>query len=244
MIVLDLCCKAGGCSKGFADAGFCVVGVDVEPQPNYPFEFYCDDGLAFLSKYGGDFDLISVSPPCQNYSKSAMQWRKAGKVYPDLISSFRELLIKTGKPYVIENVPGAPLINPIFLNGAMFGLFVHRPRFFECSFPVVQPIMPIVPKPVKMGRPVKDGDYIQPVGHFSGAAYARKQMQISWMTKSELSQAIPPAYTEYIARQFIANTPSFLTPLAPDRLRRMPSVANPLQASLFAEVPPATIGGR
>lgn len=203
LIVVDICCKAGGCSKGFADAGFRVVGVDIETQPNYPYEFYCDNGFDFLSRHGRDFDLISVSPPCQKYSKSTQQWRKAGKVYPDLIASFRELLIKTGKPYVIENVPGAPLINPIFLNGAMFGLFVHRPRFFECSFPVAQLVMPIVPKPVKMGRPVKDGDYIQPVGHFSGVAYARKQMQIDWMTQEELTQAIPPMYTKYIAKQFL-----------------------------------------
>lgn len=201
--VLDLCCKAGGCSKGFVDAGFHVVGVDIVPQPNYPFEFYCEDGLRFLSRHSREFDLISVSPPCQKYSKSTKQWRKAGKEYPDLISKFRKLLIKVGRPYVIENVPGAPLINPIFLNGAMFGLLVHRPRFFECSFPVVQPVMPVVPKPVKMGRPVKDGDYIQPVGHFSGVAYARKQMRIDWMTIEEMAQAIPPAYTEYIAQQFM-----------------------------------------
>ena len=201
--VLDLCCKAGGTSAGYAQAGFRVVGVDIQPQPNYPFEFFCDDGLVFLSKHWSEFDLIAVSPPCQKYSKSAKQWRKSGKQYPDLISSFRKLLIKTGKPYVIENVPGAPLINPIFLNGAMFGLYIHRPRYFECSFPVVQPEMPIVPRPIKMGRPVKDGDYLQPVGHFSGVAYAKKQMQIDWMNIGELAQAIPPTYTKYIANQYL-----------------------------------------
>lgn len=205
MRVLDLCCKAGGTSMGYHNAGFEVVGVDIEPQPHYPFEFHQGDGLAFLVEHGKEFDLISVSPPCQNYSKSAKQWRKAGKEYPDLIAKFRDLLIENGKPYVIENVPGAPLVNPIFLNGAMFGLFVHRPRYFECSFYVEQPAMPIVPKPVKMGRPVKEGDYIQPVGHFSGAEYAKKQMQIDWMTKAEMAQAIPPKYTEYIARQYMDN---------------------------------------
>lgn len=191
---------------GYYLAGFRVIGVDVEPQPAYPFEFYCDDGLAYLSRHAGEFDFISVSPPCQKYSKSAQQWRKQGKEYPDLISLFRELLIKTGKPYVIENVPGAPLIDPIFLNGAMFNLLVHRPRYFECSFPVKQPVMPSVKAPVKMGRPVKEGDIIQPVGHFSGASYARKQMEIDWMSKKDLSQAIPPAYTRYIANQYLANT--------------------------------------
>lgn len=206
--VLDLCCGAGGCSVGYYFVGFSVVGVDAANQPHYPeiFEFYQDDAINFLSSYGKYFDLIHVSPPCQNYSKSAQQWRKQGKEYPDLISSFRELLIKTGRPYVIENVPGAPLINPIFLNGAMFGLLVHRPRYFECSFPVEQPAMPRVKAPVKMGRPVKEGDIIQPVGHFSGVSYARKQMQIGWMNQKELSQAIPPAYTRYIANQYLANT--------------------------------------
>lgn len=200
--VLDLCCKAGGCSKGFFDAGFEVVGVDIEPQPNYPFEFYCDEGVSFLLNHGKGFDLISVSPPCQNYSKANSQWRKEGREYPDLISEFRRALIEVGKPYIIENVPGAPLINPVFLNGAMFDLFVHRPRYFECSFPVDQPTMPKVPKPIPMGRAVKEGDYIQPVGHFIGVAYARKQMRIDWMTREELAHAIPPPYTEYIGNQF------------------------------------------
>jgi len=200
---LDLCCGAGGTSMGYYLAGFHVVGVDIEYQHSYPFEFYCEDGLAFLLRCGEEFDFISVSPPCQKYSKSAKQWRKQGKEYPDLISPFREILKKIGKPYVIENVPGAPLINPIFLNGAMFGLLVHRPRYFECSFPVEQPIMPVVKSPIKMGRSVKEGDIIQPVGHFAGVEYARKQMRISWMSGKELSQAIPPAYTQYIANQYL-----------------------------------------
>lgn len=200
---LDLCCKAGGTSMGYYRAGMDVVGVDIEPQRHYPFRFYQEDGLKFLEKNYGDFDLISASPPCQRYSKSTKQWRKEGKDYPDLILAFRQALIKSGKPYVIENVPGAPLISPIFLNGAMFGLFVHRPRFFECNFLVTQPIMPIAPKPVKMGRQVKEGEYIQPVGHFSNVSYAKKQMEIDWMVGEELAQAIPPAYTRYIAGEWI-----------------------------------------
>lgn len=195
---------AGGTSKGYNEAGFEVIGVDIEPQPRYPFKFHQADGLEFISRHAREYDLISVSPPCQKYSKSTKQWQKEGKEYPDLIAKFRELLIQSGKPYVIENVPGAPLINPIFLNGAMFGLFVHRPRYFECSFPVVQPYMPLVPKPVKMGRPVKEGDYIQPVGHFSGIEYAKKQMGIDWMNLQEMANAIPPVYTKYIGEQFLA----------------------------------------
>lgn len=188
---------------GYYLAGLDVVGVDIKFQSNYPFIFFLGDALKFLVRFGNEFDLISVSPPCQKYSKSTNQWRKDGKQYPDLIHVFRDKLIRTGKPYIIENVPGSPLINPIFLNGAMFGLKVHRLRYFECSFPVHQPIMPKVPKPVKMGRKIQDGEYIQPVGHFSGVNYARKQMQIDWMNQEELSQAIPPAYTKYIAEEWI-----------------------------------------
>jgi DNA (cytosine-5)-methyltransferase 1 len=206
MKVLDLCCKAGGTSKGYSDAGFEVEGVDIEPQPKYPFRFHQADGLEFLAQHAQEYDLISVSPPCQKYSKSTKQWQMEGREYPDLIARFRELLIQSGKPYVIENVPGAPLINPIFLNGAMFRIFVHRPRYFECSFPVIQPFMPVVQKPVKMGRACKEGDYIQPVGNFIGVEYARRQMGIGWMGTLELSQAIPPVYTRYIGEQFLAYT--------------------------------------
>lgn len=198
MIIADLFCKAGGCGKGYADAGFEVVGVDIEPQPHYPFKFYQMDAIEFIRKHWMEFDAFHASPPCQEYTKSARQWRKEGREYPDLVGITREELVKTGRPYIIENVPGSPLINPITLNGSVFGLLVHRPRLFETNFPIKQPYIPKTKKPVKMGRPVKEGDIIQPVGHFSGVAYARKQMQIDWMNVFELAQAIPPAYTKYI----------------------------------------------
>lgn len=195
---LDLFCKAGGSAYGFHLAGFEVVGVDIEPQPHFPFEFHQADAIEYLREHWMEFDSISASPPCQEYSKAAQQWRTAGKEYPDLVSITRDELIKTGKPYIIENVPGSPLINPILLNGSAFNLLVHRPRLFETNFPIIQPYIPKTKKPVKMGRPVKEGDIIQPVGHFSGVKYARRQMQISWMNVGELAQAIPPAYTKYI----------------------------------------------
>jgi DNA (cytosine-5)-methyltransferase 1 len=202
MIVADVYCSAGGTSKGYADAGFTVIGCDINKQPNYPYEFIQMDAMEFIQKYGRDFDGICASPPCQKYSKSTKQWRKAGKEYPDLIEITRKEILKINRPYVLENVPGSPLINPIFLNGYMFDLLVHRPRYFECSFYVVQPILQKT-KPVKMGRKVKDGEIIQPVGHFSGINYAKKQMQIDWMTQKELTQAIPPAYTKYIGEFLI-----------------------------------------
>jgi len=167
--------------------------------------------------------------PCQHYTKAGQQWRKEGKEYPDLIARVRDLLMKSGKPYIIENVPGAPLVNPIFLNGSMFGLLVHRPRFFECNFPVEQPEIVKTKRPVKMGRPVQEGDIIQPVGHFSGADYARKQMRIDWMSKKGLAQAIPPAFCEYIGGKALAH----LTPLAVGRACTCPRIyENPVDATI------------
>ena len=204
MRLLDLFCGAGGAAMGYYRAGFDdITGVDIAPQPNYPFTFVLGDALEYVTEHGAEFDVIHASPPCQAYSMAGQQWRAEGREYPDLVAETRRLLIETGKPYVIENVPGAPLINPTVLNGAMFGLLVERTRLFECSFEMPLVLLPQNKKPVKMGRPIKDGDVIQPVGHFSGIAYAKEQMEIDWMTQGELAQAIPPAYTEFIGRQII-----------------------------------------
>lgn len=203
MRLLDLFCGGGGCGTGYAQAGFEVVGCDIEPQPRNPHTVIVGDWLDILKEYDDDFDIFHASPPCQLYTKSAMQWRKAGRVYPDLIADVRREFEKRGKPYIIENVPGAPLHNPILLNGSFFGLLVHRPRFFECSFPIEQPFIPKTGRPVKMGRPVKEGNIIQPVGHFSGVAYAQRQMGIDWLGQKGLAQAIPPAYTEWIGKAFL-----------------------------------------
>lgn len=203
--LLDLFSGAGGAAMGYHLAGFdTIVGIDIAPQPHYPFEFVQADALEYLTAHGSEFDVIHASPPCQEYLVATRQWKREGKIYPDLIAQTRELLKAIGKPYVIENVPGAPLINPIILNGAMFGLLVHRIRLFECSFEIPFFLMPQLPKPVEMGRPVKPGDVIQPVGHFSGVSYAAEQMGIDWMVGSELAQAIPPAYTYFIGRQLLA----------------------------------------
>ena len=201
MKLLDLFCGGGGAGAGYAQAGFEVVGCYIEPQPRNPHTVLVGDWLEMLEKYGADYDIFHASPPCQFYTKAAVQWRKTGRIYPDLIADVRREFKKRGKPYIIENVPGAPLHNPILLNGSFFGLLVHRPRLFECSFPIAQPVIPGTKRPVKMGRPVKEGDIIQPVGHFSGVAYAQKQMGIDWLGQKGLAQAIPPAYTEWIGRQ-------------------------------------------
>lgn len=121
-----------------------------------------------------------------------------------LIEDTRRLLGKTGLPYVIENVPGAPLVNPVRLNGQLFGLKVDRERWFECfGFDVPFFLLPSPRRAVKMGRQVSEGDVIQVVGHFSGADYARRAMGIDWMTRGELAQAIPPAYTEFLGRHLM-----------------------------------------
>ena len=198
--LLDLFCGAGGASMGYYRAGFEVAGVDIKPQPHYPFKFYQADALDFPL---GGYDAYHASPPCQAYTKAGKQWRKLGKVYPDLIADVRKRL--NGRLYVIENVPGSPLLNPIILNGALFGLLVHRVRWFECNFDIPFMLLPQNKKPIKMGRPIlKSDDVIQPVGHLSGVDYAKKVMGIDWyMTQMEIAEAIPPAYTEYIGKYLL-----------------------------------------
>jgi DNA (cytosine-5)-methyltransferase 1 len=200
--LLDLFCCAGGAGEGYRLAGFDVTGVDIVPQPKNPHRFVLADALVYLRGHGNEYDFIHASPPCQAYSRATNQWRLEGREYPDLVAETREILKEVGRPWVIENVPGSPLINPIFLNGSFFGIPIHRPRLFETSFPIEQPIVP-PSKPVKMGRAVKEGDILQPVGHFIGVGYARKHMGLPWMGQNELAQAIPPKYTEWIAHQWL-----------------------------------------
>jgi DNA (cytosine-5)-methyltransferase 1 len=199
-----LICSAARAARGYQLAGFDVTGVDIKPQPHYIGDRYVlGDALIYAAAHGHEYDAIHASPECQKYSKSTQQWRKAGKQYSDLIGPVRDLLIKIGQPYVIENVPGSPLINPLLLNGPMFGARIHKPRLFECSFEVPFLFSPSYPLPIKMGRPVQEGDYLQPVGHFSGVAYAQREMGCEWMNQGDLAQAIPPAYTQYIGAQLM-----------------------------------------
>lgn len=197
---LDLFCCAGGAGMGLYDAGFEVVGVDIEPQPHYPFEFHQADALTFPL---GGFDFIWASPPCQAYT---LCQRIQKREHPELIAPTRERLRASGALWCIENVPGAPLIEPIELCGAMFALRTYRHRLFECSFPIIAPAHPEHVAPVrKMGRPVRDGEFIHVVGNFSGAQLARDAMGIKTrMPRDKLREAIPPAYAEYIGRHAMA----------------------------------------
>jgi DNA (cytosine-5)-methyltransferase 1 len=196
---------------GYHRAGFEVEGVDIKPQPHYPFKFYQADALEFpLDGY----DAYHASPPCQHYSLAAAVQRNAGREYPDLIAATRFRLNLTSKPYVIENVPpaGKLLINPIRLCGVMFGLGVFRHRFFECSFNINAPLHK------KHDGKIGDGRYFSVAGGAGrwkswGTVYRnvskgtveewRAAMGIDWMTRLELNQAIPPAYTEYIGKYLI-----------------------------------------
>jgi DNA (cytosine-5)-methyltransferase 1 len=195
MKALDLFCGAGGASMGLAQAGYEVVGVDIAEQPHYPFTFHQADAMTFPLE---GYDLIWASPPCQAYS---LAQRIMKNEHPDLIRPLRKRLQDSLKPYVIENVPGAPLRDPVELCGAMFhGLKTYRHRLFECSFPVKVPTHPEHwAKLRKMGRKVLDGEFMHVVGNFAGVSVAREAMGIDWMVRDELRESIPPAYSYFIA---------------------------------------------
>lgn len=203
--LLDLYCKAGGGAMGYHQAGFEVVGVDKEPQKNYPFEFHQADAIDFLEKHWNEFWGVHASPPCQrNSTMTKGLWKDRLASHPELIGPTRKALIKTGKPYVIENVPGAPLIDPITLCGSMFGIQVRRHRLFETSFPILQPECdhknqgPVVAVYGHSGGSSKR-DGIK----FQGVSAWKEAMQIDWMTGAELAEALPPAYTKYIGERWL-----------------------------------------
>jgi DNA (cytosine-5)-methyltransferase 1 len=209
-ILLDLFCGVGGCTKGYQRAGFYVVGVDINPQPNYcGDEFVQADALTFPLT---GFDGVHASPPCQAYTQLG------NDTHPRLIEPVRDRLQATGCPYVIENVVGAPLEPSVILCGSMFGLNVRRHRLFECSFPVMtQPCWhgsqdeirayygkkgwlvwtPAAANVQKRGRkPLLRGSVEQ----------AEADMGIDWArTWDELREAVPPAYTEHIGQYLLAD---------------------------------------
>lgn len=225
--LLDLFCGAGGCSVGYARAGFEVWGVDLHPQPNYPFDFMRADAIRYLRLLLDDdmaagtsldcIDAIHASPPCQGYSQSRHVVSTRGKVYPQLLEETRRLLERTGKPWVIENVPGAPM-GGCELCGTMFGLPVRRHRLFEASFLLMAPAggcrHSAADVGVYAGKVTRLGTRATAYTASSGRTHYRPKtaglgvgadaMGIDWMTRYELSQAIPPAYTEYVGRQLLA----------------------------------------
>jgi DNA (cytosine-5)-methyltransferase 1 len=216
--LLDLFCGAGGCAMGYHRAGFDVVGVDHEPQPRYPFAWFQQDALEALRNIGQDFDVIHASPPCQGYSR-ARNIQNARGVAQDLVGPVRELLARSGKPWVIENVVGAPLSAwSAVLCGTQFGLRLRRHRLFEASILLWANPQPCNHRPgdiTVFGHMVElcnSGKVVYKSG--DGAQRRRRQrapfalgkeaMGIDWMNRAELSQAIPPAYTEWVGRQLLA----------------------------------------
>jgi len=224
---LDLFCCAGGAGMGLHRAGFEVVGVDIKAQPRYPLEFRQGDALAFPMD---GFDFIWASPPCQAHT--AMKTMHNAKPHLDLIPETRAKLIASGIPYVIENVVGAPLIDPFTLCGTMFGLGVddadlQRHRIFETSFDIgllpqcnhgARATIGVYGGHVRnrkrrtigiYGEGARDSrrKFDKGVPDFT-ADQGREAMGIDWMTLAELSQAIPPAYSEFIGRAAIAHIES------------------------------------
>lgn len=204
--LLDLYCKAGGASMGYSQAGFQVVGVDIKRQKRYPFEFIQADALEVMQdmEFLRSFDVIAASPPCQTHSRTKhlrdAQGKSTDKV--DLIPETRAALIESGRTYVIENVPGAPLLNPAQVCGSSFGLRVRRHRLFESNVALFSSTC----DHKAQGRPVgvygSMRDEIPKGGKTADSIeQARAAMGIDWMVWSELVEAIPPAFTQFIGHQ-------------------------------------------
>jgi DNA (cytosine-5)-methyltransferase 1 len=209
MKLLDLFSGAGGAARGYRLAGFHVTGVDYHPQPRYAGdEFVCEDAYEWATRNAWAFDVIHASPPCQRYSTLAA---RTGRGYPDSIARVREILQCTGKPWVIENLPGAPLIDPIELCGTQFGLsaavddgqrWLRRHRRFESSLTLQEPDEACDCGQLPIGGVYgQGGGGEQTRGYRFTSAQAREAMEIDWMTRREMSQAIPPAYTTFIGFQ-------------------------------------------
>lgn len=208
--LLDLFCGAGGTGWGYHLAGWDVTGVDVKPQPRYPLAFIERDALEYLDAHGHEYDAIHASPPCQDHSTLAARAGTHGTGW--LLGATRERLLKLDRPWVIENVPGAPLAKPLWLCGTMFDLraeddgetrWLKRHRGFEASLPLTAP-----------GRCSCRGRLIGGVYGTGGGGKmtrgfkfrpepAATAMGIDWMNRAELSQAIPPAYTRHIGEQLM-----------------------------------------
>jgi len=183
--ILDLFCGAGGCSVGYHQAGFDVVGVDLHPQPRYPFTFVQADALEYLATADlTGFDAIHASPPCQAYA-GVTAWRGNQADHPDLLAATRTALEATGLPWVIENVPEAPLRPDLLLCGSQFGLKVKRHRAFETSWRAFSLIHPCRHRG------------LLPFMHKGERAYA-DALGCGWMTNREGRQAIPPAFTAHV----------------------------------------------
>jgi len=203
---LDLFCCEGGAGMGYALAGYEVTGVDIVPRPRYPFAFVLGDALEYLEAHGHEYDLLHASPPCQGYSHLTPAKNRGD--HAKLIPAVRALMQKLGKPYVIENVAGArrELENPVMLCGSMFGLRTQRHRYFETSVLIGAPcdcdhstLSLLVTTASKASREKRFALGMKP----KSVKNAPEAYGIGWMSCDGLKEAIPPAFTEFIARRFL-----------------------------------------
>ena len=208
--ILDLFCGQGGAGEGYRRAGFEVVGVDIDPQPRYPFEFIQADVTTLDPEWiAANFDAVHASPPCQGYTTMTRHLERKSE-WPKLIGPTRDALQAIGLPYVIENVVGAraDMEEAALLHGGMFGLGVDRPRLFETSFLLATPRAPRTRNPLGVygkldGRRLwtrKDGSELR---NPSSVEEARDAMGMQWASWEGLREAIPPAYTEFIGGQLM-----------------------------------------
>lgn len=212
--LLDLFCGGGGCSVGYARAGFHVFGVDVAPHADYPFAFLQADAMDVVRVRGlSRFDVIHASPPCPRYSVAT---RATGNPedHPDLIPPVRQALADIGTVYVMENVPGAPLVDPVLICAQAMGMaHLRRHRLFETNAPVMSPGCLCSSRPtVSVYGDSGEDRRVPPTSYTNGRAVhkglttadARRIMDVEWMNdRSDISDAIPPAYTHYIGEQLI-----------------------------------------
>lgn len=218
MRVLDLFCCGGGAGMGYHRAGFEVTGVDIKPQPEYPFNFIQGDALKYLLEHGHEFDLIHASPPCQGYSKHVTSRSSKhvsyslGKDEPRLIGVCRDLMMASCRDWVIENVTGArgEMMDPsITLCGTMFGLPISRHRIFETSRHIAVPTHPKCSGVAKRFAAENNWDYrdmsVTGKGRHAGTSERwKKILGIDWnLRQSQLAEAIPPAYTHHIGIEFL-----------------------------------------
>ena len=216
MRLLDLYSGAGGAAMGYHQAGFTdIVGVDIDPQPDYPFEFIQGDAIEYVKEHGHEYDFIHSSPPCQ--SESALtkgnhaRDKRVGKDHQSWIAVTRDALDATSLPYVIENVQGSSLRRDVVLCGEMFGLAVIRHRYFELGGWSATPPSHIPHRGRVRGwrhGQYYDGPYVAVYGKGGGKASvseAQEAMGIDWMTNlHDLSEAIPPAYTKWVGNQYLS----------------------------------------